>query len=1586
MRLLRSQRGSVFIVVSFVLSVVFIFVSLVVSISASELRISQVGSDRNRAQYMALSGIREGMSILKNENYEGLGSGGFAGGSGTLEDPYLIATAVQLLKINSDVGYLNKHYKQISDIDLDDLLELDLTDLRIIDYETRGWSPIVTFAGSYDGNGYLIRNLTIERPDFTAVGLFASLNDGGELIKIGLVDVDINGWLDVGGLVGINNGGIIENCYVMGTVSADESGGFSNAGLLVGSNNGGTIKSSYAIGSVNGKGGNVGGLIGKNIGSPIGRSDGDEMANILNSYAHVTVEAGHPSITAAAIGGLVGYNTGSIRKSFATGSVVGVGNRVGGLVGHNAGSIDNSYAEGIVAGGGNNETLGEYVGGLVGFNEKFAEDVNEGRVKFTYAIGLVKGTTSGGLIGGNDGGLIEKSFYLEPVDPEYDAYKTFEGSPKTSQEMKLLETYEEWDITSHGAIVSGELSTSYGAIIWLINEGESYPYFNFSGFEDGEYEVTTAAQLDNVRKNLKANYIQTQDIDLAAYGGGRGWRPIGDSSILGQPFQGTYNGNGKKIKNLKIDGSFPRELFIDEDELVLWLDAADQSTVGYVTGGAFELSSTTSTNYVNAWLDKSGKGNHVYQDGEEEYFPEYVTGDPRYNNRNAVRFNPPGGSNKQFLARSSTPTESAIANFLFLKDEEEEGGNLDITTPQAIQLGDKMTAFIVATSRTENLSNSAIWSQGGVPSSQTEANAFSFYGIDNDIALNFSLQDRDRSETKLNQVLVNDLENPNVFYIGTRSNEYHFFGLNGETGITLRRIDRSETPSAISLNVGKGPEGDFVSDVLQGDILEYLIYNRALGALERERVEAYLMKKWGVDDNPTGLFGYVDARALAPSKIALQNIILENVEIDGEEQVGGLVGRIDGGEIVDDDFDAEDSYKSKITINNCTLTGLSRVSGTQKVGGLVGNLNGGAILHSYVEGNITGSIGVQQDQIGGMVGQNLNGLIRESQSRANVLGNSGSLGGLVGENEGWIQISYASGKVEGEGLFVDSLKIGGLVGFNNSSGKIKNAYATGDVLVDLEATGAPKVGGLVGANEGNIQNTYAAGVITGVVTGAAIGGLVGENNTTEGGIASFYDKEKTGQIDENKGSPKSTQEMKKKSTFDGWDFATTGSGIWVIEENISYPQFFFDGGDGTQSNPYRIRTAAQLDNVRNYLGVGKFFLQVADINLFGFGRWYDGGKGWKPIGDNTTDTTRFRGNYDGNLYRINNLYINRPDTDSIGLFGWLEGGSIKNLGIVNVDVRGNFYVGGLLGRGAAGNYSNNYVTGKVTGTDAVGGLLGFVNLSGITEKSYSSVTVVGNNKATTLSSSLNGVGGLIGVNHGEMEISLSYASGDVSGYTNVGGLVGYLDNGAKKSSNNYAKGKVTGDTRVGGLVGRKGGDNDLEKSYSTGEVIGEIDAGGFGGLNANSGKILQSYYYQDPKNDIETQVTQSAMKLKSTYDDGTEAKSWDFDEIWAIDDDEDKTEDEKINEGYPYHQHFKYARINPSGVFASDTLAEDDARLNFGYIRRHNLKVTITYSEVFDIYTIEAQANYRNSKFSITRFVKALGSGNNRTIIELGGF
>jgi hypothetical protein len=135
--------------------------------------------------------------------------------------------------------------------------------------------------------------------------------------------------------------------------------------------------------------------------------------------------------------------------------------------------------------------------------------------------------------------------------------------------------------------------------------------------------------------------------------------------------------------------------------------------------------------------------------------------------------------------------------------------------------------------------------------------------------------------------------------------------------------------------------------------------------------------------------------------------------------------------------------------------------------------------------------------------------------------------------------------------------------------------------------------------------------------------------------------------------------------------------------------------------------------------------------------------GFVPIGSTATP---FKGTFDGRNQTITGLAINRPTTDEVGLFGnAYYTAKISNIGLLNNNIVGHSYVGGLVGfngndgisRFNASTVSNVYATGSVTGSDLyTGGLVGFNG--GIIKDSYAADSVTG----------VHGVGGLVGGNLG----------------------------------------------------------------------------------------------------------------------------------------------------------------------------------------------------------------------------------------------
>ncbi len=110
-------------------------------------------------------------------------------------------------------------------------------------------------------------------------------------------------------------------------------------------------------------------------------------------------------------------------------------------------------------------------------------------------------------------------------------------------------------------------------------------------------------------------------------------------------------------------------------------------------------------------------------------------------------------------------------------------------------------------------------------------------------------------------------------------------------------------------------------------------------------------------------------------------------------------------------------------------------------------------------------------------------------------------------------------------------------------GNIISSYSSGTV------TGDSSVGGLVGdiCNR-QITNSYSIGAVTGR---SKVGGLVGAINDRGQITNSYYSKETSGQSDKGKGEGKTMAEMKKRETFEGWDFDRT----WGIDGKVNggYP-------------------------------------------------------------------------------------------------------------------------------------------------------------------------------------------------------------------------------------------------------------------------------------------------------------------------------------------------------------------------------------------------------------------------------------------------
>lgn len=381
----------------------------------------------------------------------------------------------------------------------------------------------------------------------------------------------------------------------------------------------------------------------------------------------------------------------------------------------------------------------------------------------------------------------------------------------------------------------------------------------------------------------------------------------------------------------------------------------------------------------------------------------------------------------------------------------------------------------------------------------------------------------------------------------------------------------------------------------------------------------------------------------------------------------------------------------------------------------------------------------------------------------------------------------------------------------------------------------------------------------------------------------------------------------------------------VIKLVVLFLLFFFNfnnmiagtysGGTGAYGNPYIIASTADLIELSKTPAdwiSGKYFEQSnnitfdADYSLVdwdgdGSATWDEGDMlGFSPIGNFATP---FKGNYEGVFNRITNLYINRSNTDYVGLFGYCEDVFISNIRLINSVITGQNYVGRIVGKASGGQIMFSYsMEGSVTGTgNAVGGLAGyFLNCTELTSLNCYNGSVTGSG---------NGVGGVVGIS--ENNFILSYNKGDVTGGGNgTGGLVGININ--TQIENGFNTGNVNSSgNEVGGLVGINQNNSIIRNSFCVCDVSRlsgvNTEFGGFCGHNY-SGSLIEycysagyinfgtnqgfvgsgectntnNFFDKDVSNQISGIVasakTTGEMKTKSTF------TGWDFESgaIWHI--------------------------------------------------------------------------------------------------------
>lgn len=373
-------------------------------------------------------------------------------------------------------------------------------------------------------------------------------------------------------------------------------------------------------------------------------------------------------------------------------------------------------------------------------------------------------------------------------------------------------------------------------------------------------------------------------------------------------------------------------------------------------------------------------------------------------------------------------------------------------------------------------------------------------------------------------------------------------------------------------------------------------------------------------------------------------------------------------------------------------------------------------------------------------------------------------------------------------------------------------------------------------------------------------------------------------------------------------------------------------GDGSLESPYQLTS---LENLR-WLSESEavwgdslnltYFDQVADIDASDTYSWNDG-LGFQPIGytksiDGSSELDRkyFYGEYNGNDYKITNLYINTSQSNykTTGMFGLVENATVCNLIIEDATIIGNSIVATIIGTGGNSTISKCSVTSNISGNESVSSIAGIIANSELTQLASNSV---------------------------------------INANTSAGGLVGLLNH--SNLSNSFFAGEINvTDSKTtqlfGGLVLNLFTSN-MMNCYSN-TLINSSLAGGLIGMGMNS-TVDASVFNSDLFTSSSLIVTNINTSINSSSGLSTSALTnlqtyieldWDFDNVWTL--------DVNVNESLPYLQ---WLPISTS-LNDDEVTAVMDNKLNI-YPNPFNPTTTIEFKTdleeivVLEIYNIKGQ-------------------------------
>ncbi|SDM81603.1 The GLUG motif-containing protein, partial [Geoalkalibacter ferrihydriticus] len=1425
----------------------------------------------------------------------------FGGGWGDNETPYSITDWNQLQDINVVVGD-NFSFKLVENLDTSTAgYALQVKVSETLANGGKGWEPIGTnsrrFIGHFDGNGYTIRNLMINRPTENYVGLFGA-TENANLLNLAFHDFDVTGNRRVGGLIASAENTTINRVFSSGVVSSTGTD-HSIVGGLAGETLGATsIENTWFGGDVTAISRNVGGLVGLMAGS----------SSIQNSYVTANVRIVEQS-NHGAIGGLVGSvdatATGKIENSYATGSViatntntsnimnVGVGGLVGQIRGSESGfSIVNSYAVG---------TVGSYSGST---------------------------TNAGGLVGvNNTTNAVINSFW----DIHKSGITTSAGGEgKTTTEMHTLSTFSDWTVdgspwtfTAGGSSVEGyEVVLPYLTDVTREEDRELSVLFAggwgglTSGDSDGTpYTITDWNQLQNINAVVGGNFSfqlsNSLDAETTGYAqkvkdgevlanNGAGWKPIGSVGLSDSPFVGIFDGGGHTISNLTINrpqddyiGLFGATQNAAISNLILSdVDIRGDALVGSVVGEArnthlenIAVTSGMVTGFLNVgglagWFeeatisksyamgDVTGEarvgglaGNLANGEISESYATGNVTGNELVGGLIGTAIN------ASTVEQSYYSTGTVAGNFSV-------GGLVGEAVSTTITDSYAHGSIISADKGGQEFPDEAI---GGLVGKLLESSVSNSYAV-GQISPSGDAQD---VGGLIGHAVDSDVIDS--FWDAQLSGVYTSAGGEGKTTTEMHAL------STFSAWNGEGSPWTLTAGASAVAGYEVVLPYLAHVTRDEDRELSVLFAGgWGNGETPYAITNWnqlqnINAVVGEDFSFKLSNNL--DVSITGyAQQVGEedtlandgkgwmpiganatrFTGTFDGGghtinNLIINMAEADDvglfGVSDNASLRNLTLYN-AEVTGKDYVGGLVGRATDTSIENIHIVGGRVGAL----RYVGGVVGQILTvgdgvSAINTSSSSASVIstgsGEFSDAGGLAGNLRGNTTLgnSWASGDVT-----AGFRNVGGLVGFLYGAAVIENSYATGDVkMVEQSSHGA--IGGLVGSvatdATGKIKNSYATGNViapnsssSGVNQG--VGGLVGQirdsgtgfsiiNSYAIGTVGSYSGSTTNvgGLVGVNKANPTIANSF--------WDTQTSGITTSAGGEGKTTTQMHtlstFSNWN-VDGSPWTLTAGGSA--VEGYEVVLPYLTNVTREEDRVLSVLFDGGWGGLTNGD--ADGTPYTITDWDQLQNINAVvdqgfdFVLQNDLDA-DTVGYTQ--QVKENELLANDGKGWAPIGSWSNPAAyTGTFdgNNKTISGLIINrpNEEDVGLFGTAVDATIGNLTLSDVDILGGD-------AVGSVVGMAGNTHLE---NITVTGGAVAGTYDVGGLVGVMTESLRTIVDSHANVSVSGNAVVGGLVGSLYGSSIINSSASgsvNGTSGGPRGLGGLVGGASSGAQIIGSH-------------------------------------------------------------------------------------------------------------------------------------------------